>query len=66
VRQFIEGAPDGPIPLRQSSDAYIEDLVAGAAAAARTPLLRKVLHAILVAIPVLLILAGIYYFFFGH
>ena len=27
VKQFIAGAPDGPIPLRQSSKKYFEDLV---------------------------------------
>jgi phospholipid/cholesterol/gamma-HCH transport system ATP-binding protein len=27
VQQFIKGAPDGPIPLRQSSKKYFEDLV---------------------------------------
>ncbi len=27
VRQFIEGRPDGPIPLRQSSRDYLEDLL---------------------------------------
>jgi phospholipid/cholesterol/gamma-HCH transport system ATP-binding protein len=27
VRQFIAGSPDGPIPLRQSSRDYLEDLL---------------------------------------
>jgi phospholipid/cholesterol/gamma-HCH transport system ATP-binding protein len=26
VQQFIHGSPDGPIPLRQSSRDYLEDL----------------------------------------
>jgi phospholipid/cholesterol/gamma-HCH transport system ATP-binding protein len=33
VRQFINGEPDGPIPLRRSSRDYAEDLIGGA----RTP-----------------------------
>ena len=65
VRQFIEGAPDGPIPLRQSSDAYVEDLVRDDGTGAKRSLLVRILHAILILIPVLLILVGIYYFFFG-
>jgi len=65
VKQFIEGAPDGPIPLWQSSAAYIEDLVSEAAIAAKTPLIKKIFHAVLLAIFVLVALAGIYYFFFG-
>ena len=27
VRQFVEGAPDGPIPLHRSSDEYVESLL---------------------------------------
>jgi phospholipid/cholesterol/gamma-HCH transport system ATP-binding protein len=27
VQQFIAGSPDGPIPLRQSSRDYLEDLL---------------------------------------
>jgi phospholipid/cholesterol/gamma-HCH transport system ATP-binding protein len=33
VRQFINGEPDGPIPLRRSSRDYAEDLIGGS----RTP-----------------------------
>ncbi len=33
VRQFIDGEPDGPIPLRRSSRDYAEDLIGGS----RTP-----------------------------
>jgi phospholipid/cholesterol/gamma-HCH transport system ATP-binding protein len=29
VRQFINGQPDGPIPLRRSSRDYAEDLIGG-------------------------------------
>jgi phospholipid/cholesterol/gamma-HCH transport system ATP-binding protein len=27
VQQFIHGSPDGPIPLRQSSKDYLDDLL---------------------------------------
>jgi cytochrome b subunit of formate dehydrogenase len=42
----------------------MKDLVRDEAVVKR-PLLVRILHTILVVIPVLLILAGIYYFFFG-
>lgn len=66
VRQFIEGAPDGPIPLRQSSTKYIEDLVGeGTSAKAKVSALKRAVTVGSVLLFVFLLMAGMLYIVFG-
>jgi phospholipid/cholesterol/gamma-HCH transport system ATP-binding protein len=74
VRQFIEGAPDGPIPLRQSSDDYMQYLVsegglgkvhrAGRSTGPKS-LVARMISGVLLSAFVILIIAGIWYALLG-